>query len=228
MVLAPTDSYGPQNVNSNGNGGYGAGMRMSNGFFRPQMAITTPGWQDMSVAQPIDPKAILQYAGLGATLGTFTRSTNILQSAWGASPLVYIGANTKVVSYDITDAATTTDALQWTFNHQMVNVGANIPSALNKIAYLRAGAIWDNQVEINFGASTYNNVQLTVRDNLATSGQFLNSATGSVPVISFGSGITGNQVLHVSLLRPGVYSMVLAMVTGGVWSVFEMEWIVIK
>ena len=92
---------------------------------------------------------------------------------------------------------------------------------------MRAGKNWQNKIEIAFGASTYNNVQLTVRDNLGTSGQFLNSATGSVPVISFGNGITGNQVLSLPVLQPGVYNMVLVMETGASWSAFEMEWIVV-
>jgi hypothetical protein len=227
MVLAPT--YPNQNIiQSPGSPMENfPGFQNSNGIYRPQMAIPVSSWMDLSIAQPIDPKLIMLYGTLGATVGSFTRSTNALQGAWVASSLAFTGNNTKVVSLDTTDAATTVDAQQWTFNHQMVNAAANIPPALSKVAFLRYGTIWDCQIEINFGASNYNNVQLTLRDNLGTSGQFLNGATGSIPVISFGNGITGNQVLHVSLYRPGTYSMVLIMLTGANWSAFEMEWIVI-
>jgi len=229
MVLTPTDPN--QNIiqaNPSPNPMSGpTGYQYSNGVYRPQMGIAVSSWQDLPVAQPIDPKSIVWYATLGATIGTFIRSTNALQSAWTASSLAYTGNNTKVASLDTTDQATVVDALQWTFTHQMVNASANIPPALSRIAFLRYGQIWDCQIEIAFGASNYNNVQMTPRDNLGTSGQFLNGATGSIPVISFGNGITGNQVLHVSLLRPGTYSMVLVMQTGGNWSAFEMEWIVI-
>jgi len=236
MVLAPT--YPNQNILNNGNPSPSnpplgnpmtntSGNQYSNGIYRPQMGIGVSSWQDLNVAQPIDPKTIVMFATLGATVGTFVRSTNALQSSWLPSPLAYTGNNTKVSSLDNTDASTGVDALIWTFNHQMVNTSANIPASLSRVVFLRYGFIWDCQVEINFGGSTYNNVQLTVRDNLGTSGQFLNGATGSIPVISFGNGITGNQILHVSLLRPGTYSMVLIMQTGGNWSAFEMEWIVI-
>ena len=164
---------------------------------------------------------------LGAVGGTFLRSTSVLQSAWTASSLAFTGNNTTVTSTDTTDASTITDAAQWSFTHQMVNVAANIPPAMNKIVFMRAGNPFQNNVEIAFGAPNFNSVQLTFRDNLGTSGQFLNSATGSVPVISFGNGITGNQVLSLPVLQPGVYSMVLVMTTGGNWYAFEMEWIVL-
>jgi hypothetical protein len=145
----------------------------------------------------------------------------------GSKSACFYGNNTKVISNDSTDQSTAIDAAQWTFNHQMVNVGANIPPAMNKLVFLRAGKIWSNQLEFNLGASTYTNIQLTFRDNLGTSGQFLNSASGAVPVISLGGGLTGTQLMNLVILQPGTYSMVLAMLTGGNWSAFEMEWIVL-
>jgi hypothetical protein len=191
------------------------------------MNLSAGSWQDLQVAAPIDPKSVLQYATLGVTLGSFTRSTTVLQAAWVASTIAPTGNNTKVMSLDTTDAATTADANQWTFTHQMTNAAAAIPSAMNKVMFLRAGKIWDNQIELAFGGSTYDSVQLTFRDNLGTTGQFLNSATGAVPVINFGNGHTGNKVMHLSIITPGTYSVVLVMVTGGNWSAYEMEWIVL-
>ena len=193
------------------------------------MNLSAQSWFDIQNAQNIDPKSIVYGATLNATAGTFSRSTNCLQAAWSASPLAFTGNNTKVTSLDTTDAATTVDANQWTFSHQMVNVAAGIPPAMNKVVFLRSGANWDCAVEINMFAVTYNNVQLTFRDNLGTTGMFLNSATGAVPVISFGNGLTGLQVLHLNLTQPGVYSMVLVAQNSGsgLWSAFEMEWVVI-
>jgi hypothetical protein len=190
------------------------------------MNILTQSWQDLPVAPPIDPRAIILNTQLGIIEGTFVRSTSLLQSAYAASPLVYTGNNTKVMSLDITDSATIVDCQQWTFNHQMTNASANIPPALSKVAYTRAGKNYDNQIEINFGASTYNNVQLTMRDNQGTSGTFLNGSVGSIPAFSFGNGITGNQILHLTIPQTGVYSMVLVMLLSGNWSVFEMELVV--
>jgi len=193
------------------------------------MNIQSQSWQDLQIANPLDPKSIIPYATLGTNAGAFSRSTNILQSAWVASPLVFTGNNTSVVSTDTTDQSTVVDAAQWTFTHQMVNVAANIPPSMSKVVFMRAGKNWQNKIEIALGAPNYTNVQLTFRDNLGTSGQFLNSATGSAPVILFGGGaaITGNQVLTLPVLQPGTYNMVLAMLTGGNWSAFEMEWVVV-
>jgi len=139
------------------------------------------------------------------TQGVYTRSTNFLQASWGTNPLVFTGNNTQVISLNPTDASTQADAAQWTLNHQMVNVAANIPTALNKVVFLRAGAFWQNQIEINFGASTYTSVMLSFRDNLGTSGQFLNSATGAVPVITFSGGMTGNKILNFTMSQTGVF-----------------------
>jgi hypothetical protein len=191
------------------------------------MNILSQSWQDLSVAQPLDPRSIFLNAQLGVVFGTFLRSTNLLQSAYVASSLVFTGNNTRVNSLDVTDAATTVDCQQWSFNHRMVNAGANIPPGLSKVAYCRAGKNYDNQIEINFGASSYNNVQLTMRDNQATSGTFLNGSTGSIPAFSYGNSITGRQVLHITIPQPGIYSVVLVMLFSGNWSAFEMELVVL-
>ena len=109
----------------------------------------------------------------------------------------------------------------------MVNVSATLGPAMQKVVFLRAGAKWENQVEIAFGASNYTNVQLSFRDNLGTSGSFLNGSTGAVPVVTFSGTQTGNLVLHATILQPGNYSMVIVASTGGTFSTFEMEWVVI-
>src|SRR5258705_13695291 len=113
------------------------------------MNIQAQSWQDLQVAQPIDPRTVLLTATLGSTVGTFTRSVASLQSSWtGTNPIVFTGSNTKLVSLDTTDAATTLEALQWTASHQMVNSAA--PAGLN-VAFGKAGAIFDNQYELSFG-----------------------------------------------------------------------------
>ena len=193
------------------------------------MNIAVQSWQDLQVTMPIDPRSVILNTMVGATQGSFVRSTSLLQPSWGTSPLAYTGIlnSTKVISLDTTDALTIADAAQWTLVHQMVNVATGIPSSMNKVAFLRAGRSWDNLIDIAFGGTACNNVQLTMRDNQGTSGQFMNSATGSIPVFFFGSGITGNQQLHVTIAQPGIYSMALVMNISSVWSVFEMEWVVL-
>ena len=229
MVLSPEAAY-PINQNMNTGIPRNAMVTANGTPFRPQAAIPASGWGDLQVAAPLDPRLLITYATLGATFGTFVRSTNALQAAWVASTIPgFTGNNTKVVSLDTTDAATTVDCTQWTFSHQMVNVAANIPPILKNTAYVRMGAYNDNQLEIDLGGTTWNNVQITFFQNLATSGQFLNGATGSIPAILIGNGFTGLQVLHVNLIQLGVYHIALIMQNSGsgAWSVFPMEWVVL-
>ena len=190
------------------------------------MNISVQSWQDFINAQPLDIKSIVANAFFGGQ-GTFKRSTTFLQAGWVNSPYLYTGNNTTLVSLDGTDASTTTDAAQWAFSHQMVNTAAALPLSLRKVAFLRAGKIWENQIEIALGGSNYTDVQLSFRDNAGTSGSFLNGAAGAVPVISFPGTLTGNVVLHVTILQPGTYSMVLIGLFSGNYNAFEMEWVVL-
>ena len=190
------------------------------------MNISAQSWQDLQVAMPIDPRSIILNTQLGAVQGTFVRSTNLLQSAWGSNTISYNATGNSLATLDGTDATTSAYAAQWNATHQMVNVAANLPSSLNKIAFMKAGPYWDNQININFGGTSWLNAQLTFRDNIATSGQFLNGSTGSIPAYSFGN-ISGLQLLHVTIAQPGIYSVIIVVLFSGAWSTFEMEWIVL-
>jgi hypothetical protein len=108
-----------------------------------------------------------------------------------------------------------------------VNVAATVPPMMTKIAFARAGAMWDNQFEINFGGSSYTNVYLSLRDNFGTSGTYVNAGNGGVPVLSFGSGITGLQILHLTFVQPGTYLMDISMNISTQFNAFEMEMIVL-
>jgi len=105
----------------------------------------------------------------------------------------------------------------------MVNVGASVNGSVSKIAFVKAGQYWDNQIEIAFGATNWTNVQLSFRDNLATSGVFANSASGAVPVFAFAGTITGNTTLHLTIPTAGTYSLVFVMNNAGTFSTFEVE-----
>jgi hypothetical protein len=191
------------------------------------MNIQVQGWQDLQIAQPLDPRTVILNTQLSATQGVFTRATNVLSNNWGVNPIVFTGNNTRVSSLDFTDASTQVDAAQWTVAHQMVNVANNIPTGLSNVAFGRAGKNLDNQYEINIGASTYNNGYLGMMDNLGTSGMFLNGATGGIPVYAFGSGLTGTQILHLTFAQTGTYGLVLSMTLSGVFYAFGIQMIVL-
>ncbi len=192
------------------------------------MNISAQSWQDLSLAQPIDPRSILLYASLsGAGLGSFILSTSFLQATWGTNPIALTGNNTFVSSLQSTDASTVADAAQWSFSHQMVNANSALGPAMKKVVFLRAGSLWQNNIEINFGAANYTNVQLSLRDNLGTSGVFFNGSAGAVPVILFAGTQTGTLTLHLVIPQPGMYSTVLVLNNAGTYSTFEMELVVI-
>ncbi len=192
------------------------------------MNISAQGWQDLLLVHPVDPRSFLLYASVAGTgPGVFGLSTSFLQTTWGTNPIALTGNNTFITTTDTTDALKIAEAQQWSFAHQMANASAALGPAMKKVVFLRSGSSWQNNVEIGFGAANYTNVQLSLRDNLGTSGSFLNGSAGAVPVVTFSGTLTGNLILHLVILQPGTYSMVLVVNNAGTWSTFEMEWIVI-
>ncbi len=93
-----------------------------------------------------------------------------------------------------------------------------------KVIFLRGGPAWEMSIPINFGGATYNDLQLSFRDNAGTRGDY----AGTVPVIAFQGLFTGAQTLSVTLKSPGRISMGLRSIDlSGNWSMFEMEWIIV-
>ena len=180
-----------------------------------------------TTSDPLDIRSLVLGPQLAATNGVFSRSLNLFPASWAASPLAFTGNNSKLNSLDVSEASTIVEAAQWSLTHQMVNIANTVTPELRRVVYMKAGRLWQNQVEIDFGVSSFSNVELTFRDNLGTSGQFLNGAVGSVPVYSFGSGVTGVNILYVTILQPGTYNMVITMKLSSTWSAFEMEWVVL-
>ena len=110
--------------------------------------------------------------------------------------------------------------------HKMVNAGAAFNPTITKIVFARNGTQWDNQIEINLGATNWNDVQLSLRDNLGTVGAFAAGASGSIPVIFFTGTQTGTLTLHLTFAASGNYSFVLLASNAGTYSAFEMEFVV--
>lgn len=191
------------------------------------MNIQAQSWQDITLAQPLDPRSIILNCSVAGAGGAFARSTTFLQPSWGTNPFAFTGSNTNVTSLDSTDASTTVDAAQWSFAHQMVNGSSALGPALRKMIFLRAGRLWQNNVELNLGGANYTDVQLSLRDNLGTSGTFLNGSAGTIPVVAFPGTLTGTVILRITIFQPGVYSMVIVANNAGTYSTFEMEWVVL-
>lgn len=123
-------------------------------------------------------------------------------------------------------AATIAYALQWTLSHQTASLAATVAPPLRKILYLKAGPSWQNLIPINLGAGTYDSFQLSFRDNAGTRGD----SAGTIPVISFAASLGAIVQLSVTLHRPLIAMMGLVMrnTSSGDWSMFEMEWRVVR
>ncbi len=115
------------------------------------MDLSTTGWNSLSQAQPIDPLSIIANCSLGGAAGVWERSTTFLQPRLGTNTVAYTGNNTTLVTLNPTDASTIAWAAQWDVQTKMVNVGASINAAISKVAFIKAGSLWDNQIEIGFG-----------------------------------------------------------------------------
>ena len=98
---------------------------------------------------------------------------------------------------------------------------STVADPVRKIWFMRGGILWYMQLDLDFGVSTYDDVQLSFRNNAAT--------RGTVPVISFSDGFTGVKTLIVTLKMTGTFAMgLVSQATGGGNSnMFEMEWIVV-
>jgi hypothetical protein len=185
-------------------------------------------WYDLPIVEPYDPREIIANGQLGVASATFTRSATFLQSAWAANTWVLTGA-ASVISLRTDNIGTIANAAQWNMAHKMVNNSANNPIPLRKVVFMRSGINWVNNLGIDFGADTYTDIQLSYRDNGATSGSFLNAAAGGMPVVAFAGNFTGIQTLQLTFKAVGrVQLAIVAKKTyDSSYSMFELDCICI-
>ncbi len=185
-------------------------------------------WNDLIVMSPADPRDLIGNAVIAGTTVQFLRSNTftISTGSWIASPFA-LGPSAPVCAALGTDSLQCVEyANQWNFDHLTAKVGDSLMALpLLKVVFLRAGTQWKNIVRLNLGPATYNDLQLSYRDNAATRGD----AQGTIPVISFtGGNLTGNIILEITLKRAGHFMMGLRGIDGSSnRSMYEMEWKVV-
>jgi hypothetical protein len=185
-------------------------------------------WNDLITMQPADPRDLIGNAAIqGSTVQFLMSSTfTITSGTWLPSPFA-LGSAVPTCATLGTDSFQCIEwANQWNFDHLTAKVGdALIALPLLKVIFLRAGTQWKNMIRLNLGGATYNDLQLSYRDNAATRGD----SRGTIPVVSFmGGNLTGNITLEVTLKQPGHYMMGLRAIDGSSnRSMYEMEWIVV-
>lgn len=144
------------------------------------------------------------------------------------------GASTtaNIVAANPYDYSAVVAATTWNSTHAMTAPTSNqLPFSVQNIFFLKGDPRFINNLYLDHtGGATSTDIQLSMRDNSTTSGEFQNAALGTVPVFAFPNttyGGTGRN-LQVSLLRTGRFHVAMRIVdNGGNWSMFEMEWIVL-
>jgi hypothetical protein len=222
---------GTSNSNSTSNGNSNSRVNSGSG-----QASMPQSWFDLVVMPPMDPRSIISAVSFESNassqiVATFARSSTWLESAtWINPPLISSQTQSYVMCPNVQDFASVEEANVWNGLHQMTALNNQLPIAVQKIMFLKAGTAFINNIFLDWTAGvTSTNVQLSFRDNSTTSGVFQNSATATVPVFSFTGatfGLTARN-LQVTLLRTGRFSMALRILdNSGNYSLYEMDWIV--
>jgi hypothetical protein len=193
-------------------------------------------WFDLPMVEPMDPRAIIQAITLDDDTGAsiiplFMRSTDFIKNTtWATSPLGLSNPATRipqVLAVNNSDYEAEYVARDWNATHGMVRSNMQLPPTVAKIVFAKAGNRFTNVFWVDWsGASNSTDVQLSFRDNSATSGDFTNASSGSVPVFAWsGSTFSGTgKRLQITFTRPGRFSLVLRVIDGtGSWSMFELE-----
>src|SRR5688572_860279 len=99
-LIVPPASSSPMTPPSTKSGGcVGCGGKSSvssNNFSNSnslQNSMNSPvqSWYDVPLQQPVDPRILIANSYIGATQGSFSRSSNYAAAGWAASPLAYSG-----------------------------------------------------------------------------------------------------------------------------------------
>lgn len=185
-------------------------------------------WYDFAHICPKDPMELITDAKLNSVQGVYLDSGTMLDppgGTWTANT-AQIGTAPVITANGTDSQQKVEDAVMWNFRHLTKSDNTAIAPALEKLIFLRAGRDWTNTIQIDFGGTTYTDIQLTFRNNSATRGD----KQGTVPVISFtGSSWTGTQDLEVILLKPGLVQMGMRLIDNSSnWYYFEMEWNIVR
>lgn len=184
-------------------------------------------WFDLENHHPKNPFDTIAYASLNGIVGEFDRTSDFLTggTAFVTTPLT-LGTGGNIDAWESDNQQKVGDADMWTQQHQMINVSNDVPPPLQKMAFLRSGPSWINNLPLNIGVDV-DFVLLSFLENAGTRGD----AQGTVPVIRFdngGSGFTsGLYSLAITLKHGGEMSMGLkTTATGsGDEAMMEMDWI---
>lgn len=162
---------------------------------------------------------------VGSTQGVLVNSTNYNTSPWAANTVVIkAGQSPQCSALEATNAQMTANANQWNFAAQTNNAAATLAPPLLRAVFLRCGVQWQMTLPLDFGGTTYTNLQLSLLDNAGTRGD----AQGTVQVIQWAGSFTGATTLLLTLKAFGTFIIGLRCDTGAAVSMYESRWIVVS
>ena len=130
----------------------------------------------------------------GQFLNSSTYKTPV--TGWITNPFTLVNSApnlANVQSLGTTNAYKMALAAQWTANHQMVNTATLLSPGVKKIIYAAGGTDLVNIIPVDLGVSNYSDLQISLLENAAVSGNF-QSGSATVPVYSL-TGATWTGVV---------------------------------
>lgn len=192
------------------------------------MYTTNPqSWFDMAIMPPVDIRDLV--ANFSMTVpytdqGIIKHSTDFLTTTWYTNNLSVTNVICQALRTDDLDGS---NAQQWNFAHQTVNTSSTLALPLKKVIYLRGGLQWNNVLTLDLGGASYNDFQLTFRDNAGTAGDYAGLTQTTIPVVEVSGHTYSTSVsFNVVLKKLGKVDMVLRCKdsSSGNISLYEMEW----
>ncbi|HET6401057.1 MAG TPA: hypothetical protein VFH95_06615 [Candidatus Kapabacteria bacterium] len=200
-------------------------------------------WNDLVVLPPMDPRSIIASLAMEDQSGTMQNATFARSITWLNAGTTWINppmtttiaggptTTSHVVAANSYDFQAVVDATNWNTAHAMTAPALGLPIAVQNIMFLKADPRFINNLYLNMSSGvTATDIQLSMRDNSTTSGDFQNAANATVPVFQFPSSTYGGggRNVQVSLTMPGRFHVAFRIIdNSGNWSMFEMEWIVL-
>jgi hypothetical protein len=183
-------------------------------------------WNDLITAEPISVLDVMTEVVSGAFTGVFANSASfgIPPVGWIASPLIQT-LPPACFAHASDSGLANNLALQWNFEHLTWNSSALLAPPLRDICFVRGGREWGTTFSFDFGADTYNDMQIGLLESAATRGD----NAGSFPVITMNShAFTGANNFQFTFLKFGRYSIGIQLIDHlNRWSMAKLDLIIV-
>jgi hypothetical protein len=186
-------------------------------------------WYDFSIAAPEDPRDLISNVALNGVEGDFLYSQTFSHpsGSWIATPLTLNGTPICFSLWTDNQLAVA-HAAQWNFLHGTISTDPKISPLLNNVIYVKAGNAWQMTIPISTNGITLTDIQLSFRDNAATSGDYIGATSGGIPAFSFPGMFSGSLTLDITFSSTGRVQLALRTIdNSGNYSMFGFECVIV-